>query len=213
MIPIVGGPWEYVADVKLDDLPKRYVLKATHGCKMNYIVENKNSVNEEACRKEMQRWLDTTYGVYSMEPHYINIPHRIYAEEFLDFQKDLIDYKIHCLNGIPTFFVVSSERQSNGDDAMQVKQEIYDMDWNPIFEVKTSGREIPGGGKIPRPQCFDEMIEIAKKLSEDFEFVRVDLYEINGKVYFGELTFSPFSCVFAIFSDEFNKEMGKKLKI
>lgn len=213
LVPIVGGPWEHVVDVKLDEMPERYVLKATHGCKMNYIVEDKNSLDKDACRKEMQRWLDTTYGVYSMEPHYTNIPHRIYVEEFLDFQKDLIDYKIHCLNGVPTFFLVTSERQSNGDKAMCAKLDIYDMEWMPVQALKLSGKEIPGDGKIPRPRCLEQMVEVAKKLSEDFKFVRVDLYELNGKVYFGELTFSPAACVFGNFTDEFNEEMGKLLQI
>lgn len=76
-----------------------------------------------------------------------------------------------------------------------------------------SGAEVAGDGSMPKPQKFDEMIDIARKLSEDFKFVRVDLYELDGKVYFGELTFSPGNCVLPYFTHKFDLEMGRKLQI
>ena len=83
LIPVVGGPWDNVEDVDFDSLPDSFALKATHGCKMNYLVADKKQLDREKCKAEMSRWLATTYGAYSMEPHYLTIPHRIYAEEFL----------------------------------------------------------------------------------------------------------------------------------
>ena len=87
------------------------------------------------------------------------------------------------------------------------------MDWKPIPEIVSSGLEHPGNGELPQPEKFDEMIHIAEILSKEFKFVRVDLYELEGKVYFGELTFSPAHCVFPYISDRFDLEMGKILQI
>ncbi len=213
LIPTVGGPWTEAEEVDFCALPDRFVLKATHGCKMNYIVPDKKKLDEGACRKEMERWMDTTYGVYSMEPHYRSIPHRIYCEQFLEEASKLMDYKIHCFNGRPEFIMVSSDRRNNGDKAMHVTQELYDINWKPIFEVKRSGFEIPGDGKKPVPEHLDEMLRVARILSEGIDFVRIDLYDLKGRVYFGEMTFSPACGIFPYMTDQFISEMGGRLKI
>ena len=110
-----------------------------------------------------------------------------------------MDYKFHCLNGEPQFVLTCSNRKSNGDKAMQVTLDLFDMDWKPIPEIVSSGLEHPGNGELPKPENLDEMIRIAKILSKDFKFVRVDLYELERKVYFGELTFSPALVFFRTF--------------
>lgn len=213
LITLVGGPWSNIEEIDLNELPNSFVLKATHGCKMNYLVPDKSKMDGIQCRKEMVRWLATTYGGYSMELHYLTIPHRIYAEEYLENANQLIDYKIHCLNGKPEFILVCSDRETNGDAAMKVTLDLFDLEWNHIPELNSAGHELAGNGSIPKPDNLNEMIEIAKKLSEDFKFVRVDLYEINGRVYFGELTFSPGNCVLPYFTNRFDLEMGKKLQL
>ena len=213
LVPVAGGPWTRVEEINFNALPAQYVLKATHGCKMNYIVKDKKKLNENECKKELQRWLDTTYGIYSMEPHYMKIPHRIYCEQFLEEQSKLMDYKIHCLNGKPEFIMVSSDRYSNKDEAMHVTQELYDVDWNPIFEVRRAGFEIPGDGKKCMPENLDEMLRIARILSAGIDFVRIDLYNLSGRIYFGEMTFSPACGVFPYMTDKFISEMGGKLQI
>lgn len=213
LVPMVGGPWSRVEDVDFNTLPNSFAIKATHGCKMNYLVPDKSKMDIEQCRKEMSRWIATTYGGYSMELHYLTIPHRIYAEKYLENANQLIDYKIHCMNGRPEFILVCSDRKANGDAAMQVTLDLFDLEWKHIPELIPSGSEVAGDGTMTKPQKLDEMIDIARKLSEDFKFVRVDLYELNGKVYFGELTFSPGSCVFPYFTHKFDLKMGKKLQI
>lgn len=213
LVPLVGGPWSSTEEVDFATLPDSFAMKATHGCKMNYLVPNKADMDVEKCRREMNRWLATTYGGYSMELHYLTIPHRIYAEQYLENANQLIDYKIHCLNGKPEFILVCSDRKANGDAAMQVTLDLFDLNWKHIPELITSGAEVAGDGSILRPQKLDEMIEIARILSEDFRFVRVDLYELEGKIYFGELTFSPGCCVLPYFTNEFDLEMGKKLRL
>lgn len=213
LVPMVGGPWSRVEDVDFNTLPNSFAIKATHGCKMNYLVPDKSKMDIEQCRKEMTRWIATTYGGYSMELHYLTIPHRIYAEKYLENANQLIDYKIHCMNGRPEFILVCSDRKANGDAAMQVTLDLFDLEWKHIPELIPSGSEVAGGGTMTKPQKLDEMIDIARKLSEDFKFVRVDLYELDGKVYFGELTFSPGSCVFPYFTHKFDLEMGERLSI
>lgn len=213
LVPLVGGPWNSAEEVDFATLPDSFAIKATHGCKMNYLVSSKAAMDVEKCRREMNRWVATTYGGYSMELHYLTIPHRIYAEKYLENANQLIDYKIHCLNGKPEFILVCSDRKANGDAAMQVTLDLFDLNWKHIPELIPSGAEVAGDGSMPRPQKLDEMIEIARRLSEDFKFVRVDLYELDGKVYFGELTFSPGNCVLPYFTHKFDLEMGKELQL
>lgn len=213
LIPVVGGAWERVEQIDFDSLPDRFVLKATHGCKMNYPVPDKSKLDAAQCKKTLQRWLDTTYGTYSMEPHYKAIPHRLYAEAYLEETAGLVDYKIHCLNGVPRFILTVSDRIADGDKPMQATLDLFDTEWKPIFELVPSRSEVPGTGAVPRPGGLDKMCKMAADLAEDFKFVRVDLYELDGRIYFGEMTFSPACCVFPYFSDRFNAEMGQYLQI
>lgn len=214
LIPIVGGPWDKVEEIDFSNLEEDIVIKATHGCKMNYIITNKEKLDIIDCKKELNKWLKTTYGKFSIEPHYFNIPHRLYAEKYLKELDGLIDYKFHCINGEPEFVLICSERKINENNGkMMVTLDLFDKEWKPIFEVIPSGLEVPGKGDMKKPSLFEEMKEIARKLSKDFDFVRVDLYQVAEKLYFGELTFSPACCVFPYFTDKFLLEQGKKLKI
>lgn len=213
LIPTLGGPWTSVKDINFDSLPNEFILKATHGCKMNYFVPDKSKLDIPSCKRTLQKWLDTTYGTYSMEPHYKHIPHRIYAEQLLDISGGLADYKIHCLNGEPSFILVCSERNAQGS-RMQVTLDLFDTNWHAQNHyLQQSGLEVVGMEKIAKPQYFNNMLKIARTLSHNFSFVRVDLYEVKGKIYFGELTFSPACGVLPYFTDEFIYEMGKKLQV
>ena len=212
LIPYVGGPWEDVDQIEFEKLTYPCILKATHGCKMNYILNDLESINIEKCKSEMSKWLKVTYGTYSIEPHYKMIPHRIYAEQLIEGIDDLIDYKFHCINGEPEFVLTCSQRKANGDAAMKVTLDLFDMEWNHISEIVSIKSEVAGSGAIPKPETFEQMKQIAKELSKELEFVRVDLYEINRKVLFGEMTFSPACCVFPYFSEKFDKEMGQKFE-
>lgn len=213
LVPIYGGAYTDFDEIDFDSLPDSFVIKATHGCKMNYLVPDKSRFDREDCRREVRRWLNTTYGTYSMEPHYYTIAHRVYIEKYLSRAEELVDYKFHCLNGEPRFVLVCSDRKSDGGKAMQVTRDLYDTHWQLIDEIVTMGDEKRGSGAMKKPERFEEMVSIARTLSADFKFVRVDLYELDGQIYFGELTFTPAHCVFPHFSDRFNREMGKLLHI
>ena len=206
LIPIVGGPWNKVGEIDFNALPDKFILKATHSCAMNLLVWDKTQLNITECKNRLQSWLDTTYGTYSVEPHYKTIPHRIYAEQALGDGNGLIDYKFHCCNGKPQFIMVCHDRDLY-KSGHQMIRELFDTDWNDLSQYV-----IPAGkATTPRPTQLARMLEIANILSADFPFVRVDLYEVNEKIYFGELTFSPTGGVFATYSNEFIEKMGKKL--
>lgn len=213
LIPLAGGPWERVSEVDFEQLPPSFMLKATHGCKMGYPVADKSALDAEDCRAEMQRWLDTTYGTYSMELHYRKIPHRVYAEKLLEDGQGIVDYKIHCMNGTPQFILVCSDRRLDEHGRMVITRDLFDTAWNPIPGVVPADLGDSEPGSSPKPELLDEMLTIAKKLSEDFKFVRVDLYVSQGKVLFGELTFTPACGIFPHFTTEFLEEMGALLHI
>ncbi len=213
LVPLAGGPWTRVEDVNFDLLPDCFALKATHGYKMNYLVPDKSKMDVERCRKEMKRWLATTHGTFSIEPHYLHIPHRIYAEKFLESADKLVDYKFYCLNGKPTYIVAIHDRKVDPNKPMAMVEDTFDTEWKLLDATYTRGGNAVGNGEIKKPEKFDEMLDIARRLSEDFKFVRVDLYEVDHKVYFGELTFTPGAGIQPHYKPEFDLEMGKKLKL
>lgn len=205
LIPLCGGPWATADDIDIDALPAAFVMKATHGCEMNYICKDKSKLDKADFLACARKWLKEDYPRACVEPHYKKIPHRLYAEEYIGgFEGGVVDYKFHCLNGEPHFILACSDREES------VKKSLYDLDWNPIPGMK--GHE-KSDCELPRPELLEEMTVVARKLAEDFEFVRVDLYQSCGKVLFGELTFSPASGVFPNFSDEFISHWGGVLHV
>ena len=212
LIPAAGGPWSNVDEIDFDALPNCFILKATHGCKMNYFVSDKSKLDISACKRTLQKWLNTTYGTYSVEPHYQDIPHRIYAEYLLGKPDQMIDYKFHCLNGHPDFILVISGRDaSKARMSVQLKN-LLDTSWRNLNQyLQTNKLKVSNSQLILPPQHLQQMLSVATVLSKDFPFVRVDLYEVQGKIYFGELTFSPAVGVFPSFTDEFIEKMGHRL--
>lgn len=208
LIPVCGEAVSRAEDVDFEALPDRFVLKATHGCSMNYVCMDKAALNRRECVERMKRWLKTTYGTFSVEPHYRRLPHRIYCEEYIGGAEGIVDYKIHCLNGKPSFILVCSGRADSA-----VTMDIFDLDWNPLDAVQAYKRHVPGTGVVPRPENLERMLQIARTLSRDFDFVRVDLYNVDGRIYFGELTFTPANGVFPSYKPDFLAREGQKLSI
>lgn len=208
LIPVFGSAVSAAEEVDFRAFPDQFVLKATHGCGMNYICREKTALNYNECLTALRQWLNTTYGTFSVEPHYRSIPPRVYCEAFLADSEDLVDYKIHCINGQPSFILVCSKREGSF-----VKMDIFDLDWNWLDAVQRYNGHVPGDGNVPKPKRLEQMLQIARILSADFDFVRVDLYEVNGKVYFGELTFTPANGVFQSYKQDLLISEGKKLRI
>lgn len=175
------GVYDNVEEIDIDSLPDRFVLKGTHGSGWNLIVKDKNKVNWKPWKLIMKSWLRQNFYYYGREWVYKDIKPRIICEKFLeDSNKELLDYKIYCFNGIPKFIQIDVDRFTNHT------ANYYDVEWNETdfqYSNENSGR------KIEKPKNLKEMLEISKVLSEEFEHVRVDFYEVDGKLYFGELTF------------------------
>lgn len=208
LVPTYGVAYTSFDEIPFDVFPDRFVLKATHGCKMNYFCVDKSQLNMEDCRKTLTKWLHTTYGTYSGEWHYLDIPPRIYCEQYLGDADKMVDYKFHCMNGTPQYVLVCGNRDAS--KAMRVDRQIFDMQWKRLNGLTETTKEYVD---MQPPPHLTQMIKIAEELSKEFKFVRVDLYEINDKVYFGELTFTPTAGVFSHYTDAFLREMGKKLHL
>lgn len=204
LIPLVGGPWTNASDIDIDSLPEWFVLKATHGCEMNYICKDKSRLDRNDLLNKAGQWLKEDYPRACIEPHYKLVPHRLYSEEFVGGLGDVVDYKFHCINGEPAFVLTCSNREDS------LKLNLYDLDWNPISGLQGAMRN---ERKIERPKNLKEMLEVTKTLSSDFDFVRVDLYEADEKIFFGELTFSPACGVLEYFTDSFVAKWGEVLHV
>lgn len=204
LIPLVGGPWTNVSDIDIDSLPDQFVLKATHGCEMNYICRDKSKLDRNDLLNKVSQWLKEDYPRACIEPHYKLVPHRIYAEAFVGGMDDTVDYKFHCINGEPRFCLTCSERESAGG----LKLNLFDLEWQPMEGLQGP---MKNDKEVARPALLDGMLAVARTLAEGFDFVRVDLYEHEGRVYFGEMTFSPASGVLEYFTDDFVERWGDEL--
>ena len=175
-------------EINLDELPEKFVLKCNHGCGMNILCNNKSNLDLMNAKNKLDEWLNINYGLKTLEYQYINIQRKIFAEKYL------IDYKVYCFNGEPKFIRV----QQNLPDNITKVNNYYNLDWT-LNEIETGlgSRYVRRPDIIfEKPKNLDLMIEYAKKLSAEFIFVRVDLYELNETIYLGEMTFSPSNILF-----------------
>ena len=185
VVPILGV-WDKFDDIDFDKLPDTFMLKATHGCGCNIFVSGKAYLDKYLTKDIFDKWLQTDFAFNSgFELHYHNIKPRIIAEEYLENNgAGLIDVKVLCFNGTPKFFVFVRE----GGKAKKV--ECYDANWNlqPFLYTHPKNDK----NLIKKPDNFSEILELSRKLSEGFSFVRVDFYLLgDGSIKFGELTFTP----------------------
>ena len=200
LIPIYGV-YDSYDHIDFDALPERFVLKATHGCDMNYMCTAKRDINQKHLKAIIRTWLNRNIAYTSLELHYANIPHRILCEQFLETQGEIVDYKFYCQAGRVLAIQVCTERSKEN------YRDIFMPDWTHRPEVLTFRKCNPNG--IEKPKTFEKMMEIAQELSAEFPFVRVDLYEVDETVFFGEMTFTPATGVLAHLTDEFLLELGK----
>lgn len=207
ILPEVYGVWDKPGEIPWDELPDKFVLKCNHGCGCNVICTDKSELDIKKSVKDLRRWMKINFANYYGEINYKNIKPRIFCEEFLDegTGDQPIDWKFICMNGEPRILMVCTERATG-----MAKFMFTDMDYNRIpCEIGHHA----GGTLPPRPDTLAEMTEYARKLSRDFAMVRVDFYSINGKVYLGELTFSPLGCAIDYINDETLQKMGDMLDI
>ena len=192
-------------EIDIESLPKKFILKTSNGSNTNIICKNKASLNKAELIKKVHAFLRQTSSSAGREWPYQFVVPKIIVEQLLE-DPDSPDgsinvYKILCFNGKPEYIVLDVDRFTNH------KRNIYDTSWNDLHIAS----DCPCSDKeYAKPETLDEMLRIAKVLCEDFPAVRVDLYSIQGKIYFGELTFFPWSGYVQYTPDDFDFEMGKK---
>ena len=203
IIPTLGV-WDNFDDIDFDTLPNRFVLKCTHDSGGLVIVRDKSKLDKAKARKKITRCLKTNYFYHGREWPYKNVKPRIIAETFMEDSEtsELRDYKFFAFNGEAKALFVATERQKAGTE---VKFDFFDMEYNHL-PIKNGH---PNADVPPqKPKCFDEMKVLAGKLSEGIPQLRVDFYEVDGKVYFGELTFAHFGGTVPFEPDEWDKTFG-----
>lgn len=201
LIPILGV-WDNFKDICFDDLPNQFVLKTNHGSGTNLIVRDKNKLNKKIAKIKFNDWMKLDYAYLTgFEMHYSDIKRKIIAEEYLETSLgELQDYKFLCFDGRPYFCWVDLGRYSKHT------RTVFDLNWNvqPWTQANYNIYKDP----IPKPQSFGKMIEIATELCKDFTHVRVDLYNVEGEIYFGEMTFTNGSGFDPIIPDEYDYMLG-----
>lgn len=202
-----------VDEIEWDRLPEKFALKCTHSCATNIICNDKSKLDIEDAKKKLKKWMKEDYSLDFAEIHYKKIKPRIICEKYLETDAGLfpVDYKLFCFDGEPKVAMVCSNRGSE-----KTKFYLYDNDWN-IKPYNKNGVEAIKNNlekdTSNRPKTFPQMLEYAKKLSSPFPFVRVDFYEVDGKVILGEMTFTPCACLDANLTKEAEEEMGALIKL
>lgn len=211
LIPIYGV-WYDVDKIDFSTLPKQFVLKTNNACGTNFLVENIDKESIAEIKKTLKKWYRRRFGIESAEPHYLKIQPCVIAEQYLkesnSQSESLTDYKVWCFDGEPYMVVTYSNRSSQNVSVMP-----YDLNWvaHPEYRVFTK-HYMQNDELIPKPSCLREMIDAASVLSKGFPEVRVDFYIVEGKLYFGEMTFTG-SAGMNSFTEDILLEMGKKCNI
>lgn len=205
IIPTIGV-WEAFADINFNQLPEQFVLKTTHDSGGVIICKDKSKLDIAAARKIINFSLKHNYFNYDREWPYKNLRPRIIAEQLMVDENgmELKDYKFFCFDGEPKAMFIATGRPHD------TRFDFFDMDFNHL--PFTNGHE-NATKPIHKPQNFELMIELARKLSVGIPHVRVDLYSINGKVYFGELTFSHWGGMVAFEPEEWDYTFGRWINL
>lgn len=215
IIPTLGV-WDKAEDINWDTLPKQFVLKTTHGGGSGGVVlcKDKMTFDKNVAIVKLNKSMSSDIYSALREWPYKNVKRQVIAEKFMipndklnDPTYDLTDYKFFCFNGVPKFCQVIRDRHTCESI------DFYDMAWNHQGFVGLNPVARNGLTPVARPEHFDEMKGICKTLSANIPFLRVDLYEINGDVYFGELTFYPASGFGHFTPPEWNKRLGELIQL
>ena len=207
VIPTLGV-WDRFDEIPFDSLPDAFVLKCTHDSGGLVICRDKNSLNRETARAKIEKSLVNNYYYLGREWCYKDIKPRIIAEQYMEdpVTKELRDYKFFCFDGVVKALFIATDRQSKSSTTF----DFFDADFNHL-DVRQGH---PNAKVVPeKPKCFDEMMRLSQVLSEGFPHVRVDFYEVDGKVYFGELTFYHFDGLMPFDPPEWDLTFGKWLRL
>ena len=202
-LPELYGVWKNAYEIEFEKLPDSFALKTNHGCGSHYLCPNRSKLNKHSAFTKIDRALHTDFG--SLEPQYSKIEPKCYAEEYIaDPQgQEIIDYKFMCFMGKPHCVLVCSERKSG-----TVHFKTYDLNWNQLNWIR---KKRLSNVNFKKPKKFNEMTILVTEIAKKFKFVRVDLYSLSdGRIIFGELTFSPQGGFLSNFTNSSLKIMGNK---
>lgn len=208
LIPTLGV-WKRGEDIDFDSLPDQFVLKVNHNSGGLVICKDKSTLDKNKSIKRLNYALTHNYYNELREWPYKNVKPRILAEQYMEDKKtgELRDYKFFCFGGIPKFLYVATERQNEKTDT---KFDFFDTDYNHLDLINGH----PMADTPPeKPENFDLMLELAAKLSANIPHVRVDFYEVNGRVYFGELTFTHWSGMVSFEPEEWDYKLGELIDL
>lgn len=212
LIPLLGGPWDNADQIDFDSLPEKFILKCNHDSGGIVVCRDKTRLNIEAVKQKLNKRLSVNYYYAGREWPYKNIKPCIIAEKYMEDerQKDgLIDWKFFCFNGKAKFIYVSQGLENHATAHIS----FYDLDGN---EMPFGRSDFAPFDKIPyKPDNLGKMTELADALATDIgcPFIRVDMYEIDGKIYFSEFTFTPCSGVLPFDPPEWDEKIGSMLKL
>lgn len=187
--------------IEWDKLPDQFVVKCNHGSGYNVIVRNKSEMNIGAIKEKLHKWMHEDYGIISGEKQYRGIKHKIIVEKYIQSKDGHFpnDYKFFVSHGKVIGCLIIRERDTGA------KRVFVDTSFSNTNFV--SGSIEPN----EKPACWEELVDVASRLGKDFPFVRVDLYDLDGRVLFGELTFTPHGCIHRHFSMEGQRYIGAQI--
>lgn len=206
LLPEIMGVYENSSEINFDVLPDKFVLKCSHGCGFNIICKNKATFDASEARRKLDAWMATDYSKYAGEVHYAEMKPRIICEQFLDDHDwELpIDYKVYCFNGKAHCTLVVQERNIATHQGVY---DFYDLEWKNKLPYSKSS--LQADRIVPKPEAYNEIIEAAEALSKPFPFVRMDFYDIKGKAFLGEMTFTPQGCICSGNTETAQKQLGE----
>ena len=208
VIPTLGV-WNKFEEINFDTLPNQFVLKTTHDSGGVVICRDKNNFDYDAAKRKLKKSLKTNFYWHAREWPYKNVKPRIIEEKYMEDSttKDLRDYKFFAFDGVVKALFIATERQNQNEET---KFDFYDSEFNHLDF--TNGH--PNSSiEIAKPQKFEEMKRLAEKLSDKIPQLRCDFYEIDGNVYFGELTFFHWSGLTPFNPEEWDKTFGDWIKL
>lgn len=205
MFPVLGV-WDTYENIDFVSLPNQFVLKCTHDSQSVKIVEDKNKIDHKEFRKFYSGRLKINPFNMGREYPYKNVHPRIIAEELMVADGGINDYKFFCFDGKPEIMFIATNRAS-GD----TRFDFFDMEFRHLDIVNIHPQS--DMKEIEKPVCFEEMKQIAAKCSQGMKFVRIDLYEINGKVYFGEYTFFHGGAFWPMKPKHWERDLGNLINI
>lgn len=207
LVPLISGGIKDASEIDFETLPKKFVIKTNHGSGWNIIVNDKGKLNIKKTITTLNKWLKLNFAFKSgLELHYRLINPCIIIEEYMEnLDGELSDYKFLCFNGRPYYCWIDLGRYKDH------RRNVYDMEWK--LQDWQQHTYLNSESPVAKPKNFEKMVELATVLCQGFSHVRVDFYNINGKILFGEMTFTNGSGRELIHPSEMNVELGKLIDI